>query len=139
MNKYTTKDFETEYPDDGACLEWIMNFDFPMEYFVLSAKKLLSIIVSKRSSYDCDYCGHQVFRTAWTIFHKSCTPLRTWFYAMFLMANTRCGISAKQLQRETGVTYKTAWRMFKQIRTLLNEKLACFLGQSKPTRLISVC
>ena len=40
-----------------------------------------------------------------------------WFYAMYLMTSTRCGISAKQLERELGVTYKTAWRMFKLIRT----------------------
>ena len=38
--------------------------------------------------------------------------LTTWFYAMYLMSSTRYGISAKQIQRETGVTYKTAWRMF---------------------------
>lgn len=55
-----------------------------------------------------------MFPTAGTIFHKSPTPLRLWFYAMYLMAQTRCGISAKQIQRELGVTYKTAWRMFKQ-------------------------
>ena len=58
---------------------------------------------------------------AGTIFEHSSTSLRKWFYAMYLMGSTRCGISAKQIQRETGVTYKTAWRMFKQIRSLLSE------------------
>jgi transposase-like protein len=56
-----------------------------------------------------------------TIFEHSSTSLRLWYYAMYLMASTRCGISAKQIQRETGVTYKTAWRMFRQIRSLLSE------------------
>lgn len=58
---------------------------------------------------------------AGTILEKTSTPLRYWFYAMYLMASTRCGISAKQLQRETGVTYKTAWRMFNQIRSMLGD------------------
>jgi transposase-like protein len=58
---------------------------------------------------------------AGTIFEHSSTSLRLWYYAMYLMASTRCGISAKQIQREIGVTYKTAWRMFRQIRTLLSE------------------
>ena len=53
--------------------------------------------------------------TAGTIFHKSSTGLQLWFYAMYLMTSTRCGISAKQLERELGVTYKTAWRMFKDL------------------------
>jgi transposase len=61
---------------------------------------------------------------AGTIFEKSARPLKTWFYAMYLMSATRCGISAKQIQRETGVTYKTAWRMFKQIRTLMSEDIS---------------
>jgi transposase-like protein len=47
--------------------------------------------------------------------------LTTWFYAIYLMSATRCGISAKQIERETGVTYKTAWRMFKQIRSMLQD------------------
>jgi transposase-like protein len=44
-----------------------------------------------------------------------------WFHAMFQMGSTKCGISAKQIQRETGVTYKTAWRMFKQVRSLMSD------------------
>ena len=56
-----------------------------------------------------------------TIFEGSSTSLRLWFRAMYLMASTRCGISAKQLEREIGVTYPTAWRMFKQIRSLLDQ------------------
>ena len=54
-----------------------------------------------------------------TIFEKSSTSLHLWFYAMYLMTSTRCGISAKQLERELGVTYKTAWRMFNRIRNEL--------------------
>ncbi|MFN8162909.1 MAG: hypothetical protein U0R26_03585 [Solirubrobacterales bacterium] len=58
-----------------------------------------------------------------TIFEKSTTSLQLWFYAMFLMASTRCGISAKQLERELGVTYKTAWRMSNKIRNeLMNDE-----------------
>jgi transposase-like protein len=75
--------------------------------------------VASRKSYSCQFCGHHVHPTAGTIFHKSSTRLQAWFYAIFLMSQTRCGISAKQLQREVGVTYKTAWRMFHQIRKLL--------------------
>src|SRR5437588_4702451 len=67
------------------------------------------------------YCRHQVYPTAGTIFHKSTVSLQLWFYAIYLMSSTRCGISAKQLEREIGVTYKTAHRMFKQIRTLLSD------------------
>ncbi len=77
--------------------------------------------VTGRTAYACDHCGNHIYPLAGTIFEKSSTSLRLWFYAMYLMGSTRCGISAKQIQRETGVTYKTAWRMFRQIRSLLSE------------------
>jgi transposase len=54
--------------------------------------------------------------------HKSTLSLQLWFFAIYLMSSTRCGISAKQLEREIGVMYKTAHRMFKQIRTLLSDE-----------------
>jgi hypothetical protein len=54
-----------------------------------------------------------------TIFEKSTTSLELWFYAIYLLTSTRCGISAKQLERELGVGYKTANRMIKQLRPKL--------------------
>jgi transposase-like protein len=77
--------------------------------------------IKGRSAYSCQFCGHHVYPTAGTIFHKSTTSLQLWFWAIYLISSSKCGISAKQLGREIGVTYKTAWRMMKQIRLLLNE------------------
>ncbi len=72
-------------------------------------------------NYACRYCGHHEHPLVGTIFENSATSLKLWFYAMYLMASTRCGISAKQLELELGVTYKTAWRMFHKIRSLLEQ------------------
>jgi len=76
----------------------------------------------QRQSWTCTGCGHHLHVLAGTIFEKSSTSLHLWFYAMYLMTSTRCGISAKQLERELGVTYKTAWRMAHLIRHKLMEQ-----------------
>ncbi|HEX8161278.1 MAG TPA: IS1595 family transposase [Pyrinomonadaceae bacterium] len=122
MQKYTIKDFQAQFPNDDACLEWLKNYLYPNGIFCETCQRVTKHHkVASRKSYSCDYCGHHVHPTADTIYHKSSTKLTTWFYAIYLMASTRCGISAKQIERETGVTYKTAWRMFKQIRSMLDE------------------
>jgi transposase len=125
MIRYTKKDFDKQFPNDAVCLEWLFLRFFPdgMPFCNKCQNKTKHHRVASRPSYSCDYCGHHVHPTADTIFHKSPTPLTTWFYAVYLMASTRCGISAKQIERETGVTYKTAWRMFKQIRSMLDEEI----------------
>lgn len=124
MGKFTFKDFEAMFPDDAACLEWLRQYLYPEGIFckICNEVRQHHRVVS-RPSYSCDYCGHHVHPTADTIFHKSSTSLKTWFHAIYLMSSTRCGISAKQIERETGVTYKTAWRMFNKIRTLLSEDI----------------
>ncbi|HXZ33469.1 MAG TPA: IS1595 family transposase [Terriglobales bacterium] len=123
MKPYTLKDFQKQFPDDATCLDWLFRRFNPdgMPYCHKCEKKTKHHRVISRPSYSCDSCGNHYHPTADTIFHKSPTPLTIWFYAVYLMAQTRCGISAKQIQRETGVTYKTAWRMFKQIRSMLDE------------------
>ena len=130
MKNYTRKDFETTFPNDDACLDWLMNHRYPQGVECPVCQKVTKHHkLTNRPVYECDYCGHQISPLANTIFHKSSTSIKIWFQAIHLMASTRCGISAKQLQRETGVTYKTAWRMFKQIRTLLNEQCGMLTGE----------
>jgi len=120
MEKYTIADFNRNYPNDDACLEWLKNYLYPNGIFCEKCGKVTKHHkIASRRSYSCDVCGHHVHPTAGTIFEKSTTPLKLWFHAIYLMSSTRCGISAKQIQHENGVTYKTAWRMFKQIRSLL--------------------
>jgi transposase-like protein len=127
MKKYTIEQFNQQFPDEDACLEWLRNKLYPSLIFCQNCRKPTKHHrIASRKVYGCDYCGHQISPTAGTIFHKSPTPLRLWFYAIYLMAQTRGGISAKQLQRELGVTYKTAWRMFKMIRSRLDEGLSAF-------------
>jgi len=121
--RYTIEDFSRQFPTDEACLEHLKEQRFPggITYCETCQQERKHYPITGRPVYSCGYCGTQISPMAGTIFEKSTTSLRLWYYAMYLMASTRCGISAKQIQRETGVTYKTAWRMFKQIRSLLSE------------------
>jgi transposase len=130
MMKFTLKEFNKMFPDDNACLEYIRFKKYPERIECPQCKKnALFHKVTDRKVYACDYCGYQISPTANTIFDHSPTPLTTWFYVIYLMAQTRGGISAKQIQRETGVTYKTAWRMCKEIRSMLFEEFGELSGK----------
>jgi transposase len=120
MKRYTINDFNNQFPNDNACLEWLKNYLYPNGIMCKSCGKVTNHSkLSNLPVYSCNRCGAHTHPMSGTIFERSRTSLKSWFYAMFLMSATRCGISAKQLQRELGVTYKTAWRMFKEIRCLM--------------------
>jgi transposase-like protein len=121
--KYTIKDFRDDFPDEQACLVWLKDYLYPDGIYCKICKKITPHHAMRtRKSYSCETCGHHVHPTAGTIFDHSSTQLTLWFYAIYLMASTRAGISAKQLERELGVTYKTAWRMFHQIRSMMGDE-----------------
>ncbi|MDO7874233.1 IS1595 family transposase [Hymenobacter sp. ASUV-10] len=119
--KFTVFDFFRLYPDDDTCLEAI----FQLRYGHLTtcpncgrARKRFHRIKA-RKCYECRACHHQLYPLAGTPLAGSTTKLTVWFFAIYLFATSRNGVSAKELQRQLGVTYKTAWRMGQQIRELM--------------------
>src|SRR6266511_3007944 len=122
-SRMTYTEFLRRFPDNDACLEYLKARFYPDGTSCPKCEKPSRFHkITGRSAYSCQFCGHHVYPTAGTIFHKSSTSLQLWFWAIYLIASSKCGISAKQLGREIGVTYKTAWRMLKQIRSLLGDE-----------------
>lgn len=120
--RYTHKDFKKEYPSDDACLEAVFQDRFGHVKFCPSCGAETKFYrVKKRQCYACQWCSYQLFPLAETIFRKTTTPLTDWFFAIYLISVAKNGISASELSRHLGVTYKTAWRMHKQIRKLMQQ------------------
>lgn len=120
MQKFTLAQFLKKYDSDEACLEEIKNFVFTQGIICSKCQKITKFYkLENRMAYSCGVCRTQVYPLKGTVFEKSTTPLRTWFYVMFVMSKTRSGVSARQIQREVGVTYKCAFRMCHQIRKLM--------------------
>lgn len=131
-SRYSLMEFLAEFPDDAACLDYLWRTLYAPDGRHFHCPKCDAVKtfhrVESRPLYSCAKCGKGIHPTAGTIFEKSSTSLHLWFYGVYLMSSTRCGISAKQLERELGVTYKTAWRMFNKIRGLLTQDDAMFDG-----------
>lgn len=123
-------EFNKQFPTELACIEYFIQSRY-------NNKLLCRYCQSNRlthrkdtpKNFQCSCCnkGFSIFKG--TIFEKSDTDLRKWMYAIHLFLNSKKGISGYQLQREIGVTYKTAWRMLKQIRLAVgNPESQEFIG-----------
>lgn len=122
QDTFTFSDFKTRFPDDNACLEEIKRIKYPKGMYCYSCRKITRHYkLESRPAYSCKFCRVQTYPLADTAFEKTTTPLRLWLYAFFLMTHTKAGMSAKQLQRELDVTYKTAWRIYTLTRKLMEQ------------------
>jgi transposase len=124
-SSYSLMEFVKTFPDDAACLDWLWRTRFSPDGEHAYCEKCKQDRVFKkyatkqrRHSWTCTGCGRHKSATVGTIYEGSATSLHLWFYAGYLLTSTRSGISAKQLEREIGVTYKTAWRMLNKLRTI---------------------
>lgn len=111
-------EFQQRYQDDDACLDFLWRTRFSPDGESAFCPDCTEVRIfrrydckSRRRAWSCTACGHYLHPTSGTIFHKSSTPLHLWFLAIYIMIATKHKVSIKLLERELGVTYKTAWRM----------------------------
>lgn len=122
--KYTLADLAGDFPTDQACLLWLFEHRYGdcRAVFCPSCSRYARYYPLKsKQAFSCANCRHHIFPMQGTIFQGSTTPLKSWFHAIYMLSTNKAGISAKQLERELGVTYKTAWRMNHKIRSLMAE------------------
>lgn len=110
--KYTIEQFKTDFPDDDACLDFLFKKNYPKitGYYRIRGRKAYA-----------NAAGHHISPLSGTMFHKSSTNLWKWFFALYLFSQSKHGVSAAELQRNLGVTYKCAWRICHKIRELMAE------------------
>lgn len=108
--KYTIKNLRAEFGTDSKCLQFVFDNRYGDLECPQCKVKGKFYQIEGRKRFDC-VCGFTVSPLSGTIFHKSSTPLTLWFHAIFLFASSRNGVSAKELERQLGVTYKTAYRI----------------------------
>lgn len=122
MTTFTVQDFFKQFPDDDACLDYLMKLRHgEIIECPKCGKEGRFARIKKLPAYSCPSCGHHIHPMVGTPFHKSHTPLQKWFYAMYLFCTTRHGVPAKELQRQLGVSYPTAFRMAHVIREYMGK------------------
>lgn len=115
--KQTVRDFFNQFPNDDVCLAHLFEVRYGDDHDCPKCDKSNGWYrLTKVKAFSCQSCGHHIHPMAGTIYEGSTTPLQLWFFAMFLFTKSRNGVSGKELQRQLGVTYKTAWRIGHKIR-----------------------
>ena len=119
----TLTEFQAAYPDEDACTKALRKMRWPEGFVCPRCQHTESSFVQTRKLEQCGGCRYQCSVTAGTIFHGTRTPLLTWFWAIFFLTRHKQGISALQLQRDTGIgSYGTAWTMLHKLRSTLKPR-----------------
>jgi transposase-like protein len=110
-------DFQERFATEAACLEYLAGSRWPEGFVCPACGGRRSWVLERRHLWECADCHQQTSVTAGTVMHGTRTPLRLWFWAAYLVATHHPGISAKQLQRQLGLSrYETAWLILQKLR-----------------------
>ena len=118
------KEFEELFPSELSAIEYFIKIRYPDGVICphCGGRQLIYRRKDEPKMFDCKHCDNTFSIMRDTIFEKSSTDMKMWFYAINTMLNGKKGISGRQLQREIGVTYKCAWRMLNRIRTAMGNE-----------------
>ncbi len=109
------------YSTEEKCREYLRRLRWPGGITCPRCQHPAVSRLKKQGKFECAKCEYQFSITAGTIFHDSHLSLERWFLATYLMCESRKGISANQLKRILGVSYKTAWYLCHRIRAAMKD------------------
>lgn len=112
----TLREFQKTLTDEDACARYLTACRWPDGYKCPRCGNDRAYLLATAKLWQCASCRYQTSVTAGTVLHKSKTPLTTWFWAAYLMATDKRGISALLLKRQLGTSYKTAWLLLHKLR-----------------------
>ena len=112
----TLREFRRRFAEPSACLEYLWSSRWPEGFSCPRCGHGQSWQLKTRALYQCQSCGHQLSPIAGTVLHRSHFPVQDWFWAAYLVSTHTPGLSARQLQRQMGCSYKTAWFLLHRLR-----------------------
>src|SRR6266478_5531993 len=117
-----------QYGTDEKCRECLVHLRWPKGVTCPKCESKKISRVYERGTFDCDNCRYQFSVMAGTMFNDSHLPLTTWFYVTYVICESKKGVSANQIRRMFGISYKTAWYLCHRIRTAMLEVAPPKLG-----------
>ena len=109
------------FHSEDECIEYLERLRWPDGLACLRCGSLSVSRIKTRGQYDCNSCRYRFSVRVGTIFHDSHLPLWKWFLTTYTMIESKKGVSANQIKRSIGVTYKTAWYLCHRIRHAMME------------------
>ena len=115
-------EFQSEFSNETQCRDHLFKMRWPNGFVCPRCGHGKFYDLPRRKLYQCKSCSYQSSVTAGTVMHKTRTPLMKWFWAIFLMAQDKRGISATQLRKQLSLSQYTAWTMKHKIRSAMKER-----------------
>jgi predicted RNA-binding Zn-ribbon protein involved in translation (DUF1610 family)/transposase-like protein len=126
QEQLTLLQFQERFKDDEVCREHLFHIRWPEGFQCPHCGHTEYYNHTSRHLYTCKQCGYQASVMAETVMHRSHTPLRKWFWAIFLASHDKRGIAAQRLADEIGVSYPTAWLILHKIRKAMADRDAYY-------------